>query len=115
MRKIEHYRGKTNREKFNKLPIFAIDEKGKPLVTEKEYSWLYDYANQLQTKMQELEEDNKNLQALSKINREEHMRIHEQNKRYRELLEKTHRLAGIKKEIDYDLWKMIDTELEESE
>src|SRR5699024_1707155 len=38
-------------------------------------------------RVQELEEDNKNLQVLSSINRKEHMRIHEQNKRYREFLE----------------------------
>ena len=38
-------------------------------------------------RVQELEEDNKNLQVLSSINRKEHMRIHEQNKRYREAIE----------------------------
>lgn len=41
----------------------------------------------LKERVQELEEDNKNLQVLSSINRKEHMRIHEQNKRYRESLE----------------------------
>ena len=41
----------------------------------------------LKERVQELEEDNKNLQVLSSINRKEHMRIHEQNKRYREFLE----------------------------
>src|SRR5699024_12109840 len=45
--------------------------------------WLLEQAE----RVQELEEDNKNLQVLSSINRKEHMRIHEQNKRYREFLE----------------------------
>ena len=37
--------------------------------------------------------------------------LEQQNKRYRELLEKVRRLAGIDREIDYGLWKLIDKEL----
>lgn len=66
--------------------------------------------------VQELEEVNENLGYLvGKMHGESSFdikKIMEENKRYRELLEKTHRLAGIKKEIDYDLWKMIDKALE---
>lgn len=39
-------------------------------------------------RVQELEEDNENLQTLSRINRKESMRLHEQNKSYRKILEK---------------------------
>lgn len=53
----------------------------------RKYRDLLDYAIEQAERVQELEEDNKNLQMLSSINRKEHMRIHEQNKRYREAIE----------------------------
>ena|SRR5690625_4106915 len=39
-------------------------------------------------------------------------KLGQQNKRYRDLLEKIHRLAGINKGIDHDLWKLVRDELE---
>ena|SRR5690625_1336150 len=52
-------------------------------LNEEDYNHLIEQAELVQ----ELEEDNENLQILSNINRKEHMRIHEQNKRYREARE----------------------------
>ena len=67
----------------------------------------------LKERVQELEEDNKNLQVLSSINRKEHMRIHEQNKRYRETIEKA--LAECVKDKLYTAENILSKALEESE
>lgn len=64
---------------------------------------LLDYAREQAERVQELEEDNENLQILSDINRKEHMRIHEQNKRYRALLERVCQVEDLE-----DVWDIED-------
>jgi len=67
----------------------------------------------LEKRAQELEEDNENLQTLSNINRKEHMRIHEQNKRYREAIENVLKEFGVVERLKYAA--QLEKALEESE
>ena len=56
----------------------------------KDIEWLIEQAE----RVHELEENNKNLKALRSINRKERMRIHDQNKRYREYLARLKRATN---------------------
>src|SRR5690625_3077719 len=82
------------------------------LIKREDYEFLYEQAE----KVQELE--NKLLHMKGKYIgfkgecKKELLHLIEENKRYRDLLKKIHRLAGINKEIDHDLWKLVRDELE---
>src|SRR5690625_990553 len=65
--------GLTDGEDFTDLVQMDVDT----------YAWFYKQAE----RAQELEEDNESLQILSRINRKESMRLHEQNKSYWKTLE----------------------------
>ena len=88
----------------------------------KDIKLIIEYAKEQAERVQELEEDNENLQTLSRINRKESMRLHEQNKSYRKILEKVrqnmighYKLGG--ERDTYVRWskELIDKVLEDEE
>ena len=81
---------KDTTEVYDVVPVFAVDESGKALITEEQYSWLCNYAVRKAERVQELEDVNGQLgYLLGKVYGESNFEINDlikQNKRYREAI-----------------------------
>lgn len=82
-------------EIYDVVPVFAVDETGKALITEEQYSWLCNYAVHKAERVQELEKIkdakialvNKGDEERRYVEQERMIELERQNKRYWEALE----------------------------
>src|SRR5690625_5094803 len=81
MKHVKHWRVMQMSEERLEAVKYAWHIDGD--ISDYHFYWLIEQAE----RVQELVEDNESLQILSRINRKESMRLHEQNKSYRKTLE----------------------------
>ena len=74
---------KNTTEIYDVVPVFAVDETGKALITEEQYSWLCNYAVRKAERVQELDELVMAYQTELSIKDNANKRIKKKNKRYR--------------------------------